>query len=81
MDASARRIRFIADVQEVLQRGLDLLFERFDLEDGVAPLELVLLSETLDALLALAGYLTGNATYSNTAASVISQRFIRRVPL
>lgn len=32
------------------------------------------------SLLAVAGFLTGNATYSNTAASVISQRFVRRVP-
>ncbi|BGP04599.1 hypothetical protein JCM10049v2_000401 [Rhodotorula toruloides] len=33
------------------------------------------------SLLAMAGYLTGNSSYSNAAAELIAERFIRRTPL
>ncbi|GAA5916950.1 hypothetical protein JCM8208_001655 [Rhodotorula glutinis] len=35
---------------------------------------------TASTLLAMAGYLTGNSTYSNAASDFLSERFVRRTP-
>ncbi|GAA5861421.1 hypothetical protein JCM3774_000243 [Rhodotorula dairenensis] len=75
-DAVLKIEAFERQIQPTLHNFLHTLADPISFEDLHAQK-----AATATTLLALAGYLTGNATYSNTAASVISQRFIRRVPL